>query len=91
MVGLRRAVVNDDLIADNKPPLEKDDDKVLVWPDLVYTELLCMIICTAAKIIVTHKSPDRRNSTDAWPPLFDRVLKSFLIIFQSIARMEIWR
>ena len=26
------------------PPLEKlDDEKVLVWPDLVYTELICMV------------------------------------------------
>ena len=30
------------------PPLEKlDDEKVLVWPDLVYTELICMIALTA--------------------------------------------
>ena len=32
-----------------EPPLEKlEDDKVLVWPDLVYTELICMVVCTAA-------------------------------------------
>ena len=30
------------------PPLEKlDDEKVLVWPDLVYTELICMVALTA--------------------------------------------
>ena len=30
------------------PPLEKlDDEKVLVWPDLVYTEMICMIALTA--------------------------------------------
>ena len=33
------------------PPLEKlDDEKVLVWPDLVYTELICMIALTALLI-----------------------------------------
>ena len=43
-----RAVINDDRIANGEPPLEKlDDEKVLVWPDLVYTELICMIALTA--------------------------------------------
>lgn len=43
-----RAVINDDRHARGEPPLEKlDDEKVLVWPDLVYTELICMIALTA--------------------------------------------
>ena len=34
-----------------EPPLEKlDDEKVLVWPDLVYTEMICMIALTAVLI-----------------------------------------
>ena len=33
------------------PPLEKlDNEKVLVWPDLVYTELICMVALTALLI-----------------------------------------
>ncbi|MEQ8208660.1 MAG: hypothetical protein RH917_02415 [Lacipirellulaceae bacterium] len=43
-----RAVINDDRMERGEPPLEKlDDEKVLVWPDLVYTELICMIALTA--------------------------------------------
>jgi hypothetical protein len=43
-----RAVKNDERIARGEPPLEKlDDEKVLVWPDLVYTELICMVALTA--------------------------------------------
>lgn len=43
-----KAVQNDDRISQGLPPLEKlDDEKVLVWPDLVYTELICMIAITA--------------------------------------------
>jgi len=39
---------NDDRIAAGKPPVEaEDNEKVLVWPDLVYTELICMIALTA--------------------------------------------
>jgi hypothetical protein len=43
-----KAVENDKRIAEGRPPQEKEDDeKVLVWPDLVYTELICMIALTA--------------------------------------------
>jgi hypothetical protein len=47
-----RAVINDDRIARGEPPLEKlDDEKVLVWPDLVYTELICMVALTALLLV----------------------------------------
>jgi hypothetical protein len=43
-----KAVINDDRLDRGEPPLEKlDDEKVLVWPDLVYTELICMVALTA--------------------------------------------
>src|SRR3954447_19079109 len=44
-VGFRRAALNDARIEAGLPLTEEDrDDKVLVWPDLVYTELLCLIL-----------------------------------------------
>jgi len=47
-LGTSRAVENDDRIARGEPPLEKlDNEKVLVWPDLVYIELICMIALSA--------------------------------------------
>ncbi|HEX5106481.1 MAG TPA: hypothetical protein VFV87_21830 [Pirellulaceae bacterium] len=43
-----RAVQNDDRLRQGLEPLEKlDSEKVLVWPDLVYTELICMVALTA--------------------------------------------
>ncbi len=46
-----RAVENDRRIEQGEPPLEKlDDEKVLVWPDLVYTEMICMIAISALLI-----------------------------------------
>jgi hypothetical protein len=49
---LRLGVVNDERLAQGLPPREKvEDDKVLVWPDLVYTELIAMVICTVALVI----------------------------------------
>ena len=46
-----RAVENDRRMEEGLPPLEKlDDEKVLVWPDLVYTEMICMIALSALLI-----------------------------------------
>lgn len=47
-----KAVQNDERTARGEVPLEKlDDEKVLVWPDLVYTELICMLALTALLIV----------------------------------------
>src|SRR5262249_48704873 len=70
LLGLRRAVLNDQLIARGEPVMEKDDDKVLVWPDLVYTELICMVICTALLIVwgIVLKAPLEQPATTAKAP-----------------------
>jgi len=47
-----KAVRNDDRLKQGLPPEEKEDsEKVLVWPDLVYTELICMIALTAFLLV----------------------------------------
>lgn len=47
-----RAVQNDERTARGERPLEAlDDEKVLVWPDLVYTELICMVALTAFLVL----------------------------------------
>jgi len=50
-IYFRRSVDNDRRIAEGRPLFEQEDnDKVLVWPDLVYTELICMVVLTAVLI-----------------------------------------
>src|SRR3954463_7587773 len=50
-IATYRAVENDKRMAAGEPPLEKlDNEKVLVWPDLVYTEMICMIALSAVLI-----------------------------------------
>src|SRR5206468_3556569 len=59
-LAFRKAVINDGRIARGEPPVEKlEDDKVLVWPDLVYTELICMVVATFVLTIwgVVLKAP----------------------------------
>ena len=46
--AMREAVRNDQRTDEGKPLVEKEEtaDKVLTWPDLVYTELICMVVLT---------------------------------------------
>ena len=47
-LGAYQAVRNDERLKQGLGPVEKlDEEKVLVWPDLVYTELICMVALTA--------------------------------------------
>lgn len=48
----KKAVDNDRRVAEGRPLAEQElKEQVLVWPDLVYTEMLCMILLTALLIV----------------------------------------
>ena len=52
-VALRKAYLNDRQILAGGIPWEKteSDEKLFTWPDLVYTEMLCMIVLTIVMIV----------------------------------------
>jgi len=51
-LSAHQAVINDERMKQGLEPLEKlDSEKVLVWPDLVYTELICMVALTALLLV----------------------------------------
>jgi hypothetical protein len=52
-IALRKAYLNDKQIAAGGIPWEKteSDEKLFTWPDLVYTEMLCMIVLTIVMIV----------------------------------------
>jgi len=51
-LSLRQAALNDERRERGEPLREAGaDDKVLVWPDLVYTELIALVICTVVMIV----------------------------------------
>lgn len=50
--GTAQAVENDGRLAQGRPPREKNyDQKVLVWPDVVYLELIGMILATVVLLV----------------------------------------
>ena len=48
----KKAVDNDRRMAEGRPLVEQElKDKVLIWPDLVYTEMVCMLVVSAVLIV----------------------------------------
>jgi hypothetical protein len=92
-LALRRAVINDDRMAKGEPPLEKlEDEKVLVWPDLVYTELIAMIICTALLIVwgIVLKAPLEQPATSAKAPNPSKAPWYFLGLQEMLVYYDPW-
>ena len=54
--SLREAVRNDERMDEGKQLIEQEEtaEKVLTWPDLVYTELICMVVLTVVLIGWSH-------------------------------------
>ena len=70
-LGFRRAAINDSRVAAGLPLEEEDkDDKVLVWPDLVYTELICLVLATAALTVwaIVSKAPLEQPANPGYAP-----------------------
>src|SRR5688572_958990 len=58
--SMREAVLNDRRIAAGQGPVEEAaSDRVWVWPDLVYTELISLIVCSVVLIVwpIVLKAP----------------------------------
>src|SRR5256885_8192633 len=51
--ALRQAAINDERIEQGLPPMEATEanDRVLSWPDLIYSELICAVIFTVILVV----------------------------------------
>jgi len=72
--AMSQAYENDGRIAQGRPPIEGEDSaqKVFSWPDLVYVELICLVIVMAVMIVwsIYLKAPleEPANPTDSPNP-----------------------
>ncbi|MET0620697.1 MAG: hypothetical protein ABW056_10480, partial [Thermoanaerobaculia bacterium] len=59
--AMSQAYENDRRIAEGRPPIEGEDSaqKVFSWPDLVYVELICLVVVMAVMIVwsIVLKAP----------------------------------
>ena len=92
-ITFRRAAINDTRSAAGQPYLEEDkDDKVLVWPDLVYTELICLIAATALLTIwaIIAKAPLEQPASPAYAPNPAKAPWYFLGLQEMLVYFDPW-
>jgi hypothetical protein len=92
-LALYRAVQNDDRIAKGEPVLEKlEDEKVLVWPDLVYTELIAMILATAVLVVwaILLPAPLEQPATTSRAPNPSKAPWYFLGLQEMLVYFDPW-
>ena len=92
-LGAYRAVTNDDRRRRGLGPLEKEDDeKILVWPDLVYTELICMIALTALLVVwaIVLKAPLEEPASAVKTPNPSKAPWYFLGLQEMLVYYDPW-
>jgi len=92
-LGFRNAAVNDSRVAAGLPLMEEDkDDKVLVWPDLVYTELICLILATAGLTLwaIISKAPLEHPANPGYAPNPAKAPWYFLGLQEMLVYFDPW-
>jgi hypothetical protein len=91
--SIREAVLNDRRIATGKGPVEKDEsDRVWVWPDLVYTELIALIVCSVVLIVwsILLKAPLEQPANPANTPNPSKAPWYFLGLQEMLVYFDPW-
>jgi hypothetical protein len=92
-LAFRKAAINDERVLKGEPPAEKlEEDKVLVWPDLVYTELIAMIVMTFVLVIwaVLLKAPLEQPASSAKAPNPSKAPWYFLGLQEMLVYYDPW-
>jgi hypothetical protein len=91
--SIREAVLNDRRIAAGKGPIEKaESDRVWVWPDLVYTELISLILCSVVLILwsVFLKAPLEQPANRSVTPNPSKAPWYFLGLQEMLVYFDPW-
>jgi len=89
----RRAVDNDERVKQGRPLYEEDDnDKILVWPDLVYTELIAMVVVTVILVVwgIALQAPLEEPANAAKTPNPSKAPWYFLGLQEMLVYYDPW-
>jgi hypothetical protein len=91
--AVREGVLNDQRIAKGEGPIEKkESDRVWVWPDLVYTELISLILCSVVLIVwsILLKAPLEQPANRAVTPNPSKAPWYFLGLQEMLVYFDPW-
>jgi cytochrome b/b6/petD-like protein len=94
-LSMSQAYDNDDRIAEGKPPKEASDgeaEKTWVWPDLVYTELLAMVLGMIVLVVwsLLLKAPIEEPANPARTPNPSKAPWYFLGLQEMLVYFDPW-
>src|SRR6266853_2649450 len=91
--SIREGVLNDRRIAAGQGPIEKvESDRVWVWPDLVYTELISLIVCSVVLIVwsIFLKAPLEQPANPSATPNPSKAPWYFLGLQEMLVYFDPW-
>jgi hypothetical protein len=91
--SMREAVLNDRRITAGEGPIEKaESDRVWVWPDLVYTELIALVLCTVVLILwsIFLKAPLEQPANRSVTPNPSKAPWYFLGLQEMLVYFDPW-
>jgi hypothetical protein len=91
--SIREGVLNDRRIAEGKGPIEKEEsDRVWVWPDLVYTELISLVLCSVVLIVwsIVLEAPLEQPASQSATPNPSKAPWYFLGLQEMLVYFDPW-
>ncbi|MGD8376487.1 MAG: hypothetical protein PVF68_10140 [Acidobacteriota bacterium] len=93
-LGLRQAFENDRRMEVGQPPAEKAESvqKISVWPDLVYTEFICLIVLTVVLVLwsLLLKAPIEEPANPTQSPNPSKAPWYFLGLQEMLVYFDPW-
>lgn len=93
-LSMHKAVENDKLLARDEPVFEKTEveDKVFTWPDLVFSEFICMVLITIGMVLwsIVLKAPLEEPANLAVAPNPSKAPWYFLGLQEMLVYFDPW-
>jgi len=93
-LSMSKAYANDELIANGEPTFEKSEanDKIFTWPDLVFSELICMVLLTVALTVwsILLQAPLEEPANTAVAPNPSKAPWYFLGLQEMLVYFDPW-
>jgi len=93
-LAMYKAIRNDQLIEQGEPTFEKSEveDKIFTWPDLVFSEFICMVILTVVMVLwsIALKAPLEEPANTAVAPNPSKAPWYFLGLQEMLVYFDPW-
>ncbi|HKI06266.1 MAG TPA: hypothetical protein VKK31_30085 [Thermoanaerobaculia bacterium] len=92
--AMSKATANDDRVAQGQPLFEKTEveDRIFTWPDLVYSEFICMVLLTVVMVVwsIVLKAPLEEPANPALAPNPSKAPWYFLGLQEMLVYFDPW-